>query len=298
MLGGVWAIRRKDNTMSHDITIRPILRSDLEFAQHVRALAGWNQTRADWRRLLRYQPDGCFLAELTGWPAGTATAICYGASLGWIGMVLVDPESRRKGVATALMEHAMEFLSGRVVCIKLDATPDGQRVYERLGFQVEYSLTRWQRADHQSVPCGARCPPLTEADWSELVRDDAVVFGVERSRLLRMLDDDSLATCMARNSNGSIESYGMARTGARAAYIGPVVSLRGASAAGVIHELIERVEQDALYWDIPDDNLPAIELAMRLGFSRQRPLVRMWHGRTLVKGNTCGQWAIAGPAVG
>jgi len=284
--------------MSHAIEIRPIRLSDLEFAQRVRALAGWNQTRADWCRLLRYQPDGCFLAELTGWPAGTATAICHGASLGWIGMVLVAPESRRKGVATALMEHAMEFLSGRVACIKLDATPDGQRVYERLGFQVEYSLTRWQRADHQGVPCSTRCPPLTAADWSELVSNDAVVFGVERGRLLRMLDDDSLATCMAQNANGSIESFGMVRTGARAGYIGPVVAWRGALAAGVIHELMERAAQDALYWDIPDDNPPAIELAARLGFSRQRSLVRMWHGRTLVKGNTRGQWAIAGPAVG
>jgi ribosomal protein S18 acetylase RimI-like enzyme len=40
-------------------------------------------------------------------------------------MVLVHPDSRRRGVATALLEHTISYLRDRVRCIKLDATPDG-----------------------------------------------------------------------------------------------------------------------------------------------------------------------------
>ena len=57
----------------HDIRIRSLQPSDLDFAQEVRKIAGWNQTDADWLRLINYEPDGCFLIECDGGPAGTAT---------------------------------------------------------------------------------------------------------------------------------------------------------------------------------------------------------------------------------
>ena len=46
------------------------------------------------------------------------------------------------------MTHALEHLRdhGGARCIKLDATPDGEPVYARLGFHVEWPLCRWERA--------------------------------------------------------------------------------------------------------------------------------------------------------
>src|SRR5207253_338766 len=67
----------------------------------------------------------------------------YGRA-GWVGMVLVDPEFRRRGVATALMGAALDHLRRRgVTTVKLDATPAGRSVYERLGFEPESLLRRW-----------------------------------------------------------------------------------------------------------------------------------------------------------
>src|SRR5262245_36402600 len=119
--------------MRSGIHIRLMTDADLVFADQVRALAGWNQTLDDWRLLLEWEPEGCFVAELDGQPAGTATTTCYGVDLAWIGMVLVHPDQRRHGVGQALLNHCLAFLrERRVSSIKLDATPTGKTLYDQL----------------------------------------------------------------------------------------------------------------------------------------------------------------------
>ena len=70
----------------------------------------WNQTERDWRRLLQSPPKGCFGALLDGCLIGTVTTVAYGKELAWVGMMLVDPEYRRRGLGTRLMQTALEHL--------------------------------------------------------------------------------------------------------------------------------------------------------------------------------------------
>jgi hypothetical protein len=53
-----------------------------------------------------------------------------------------------------------------------------------------------------------------------------------------------------------------------------------------------------IFWDIPDLNQPASDLARRLGFKFHRPLTRMCLQTNLVPSDPFGQWAIADPAAG
>ena len=72
-----------------NLHIRPFTEEDLAFADSLRALAGWNQTIADWRRFLATDADGCFVAELDGLPVGTATTTTYGPAT----TTIVEPSS-------------------------------------------------------------------------------------------------------------------------------------------------------------------------------------------------------------
>ena len=115
--------------------------------------AGWNQTPADLNRMLNYEPGGCFIAssptttQLTSRLVGSVTTTCFGTELAWIGMMLVDEHSRRLGLGTRLMQSALSFLYEKgIKHIALDATPLGQPVYERLGFETRWAFHRWERA--------------------------------------------------------------------------------------------------------------------------------------------------------
>src|ERR1041385_6517305 len=127
------------------MTIRLMSHADIAFADSIRALAGWNQTYADWERFLEIEPSGCFIAESNGAPAGTAMCTSYGSEVGWGGMLLVHPERRRSGVGAALLEHCLQYFDRRgMKCVKLDATPFGHPLYKRNGLLPEQSLTRWE----------------------------------------------------------------------------------------------------------------------------------------------------------
>ena len=108
--------------------------------------AGWNQTEQDWLALFEFAPDGCFGIEIDGLLAATITAVTYQSGLAWIGMVLTAARFRRQGLASALMEHTLDYLASKPVdWIKLDATSIGQPLYDRFGFERECGIERWGR---------------------------------------------------------------------------------------------------------------------------------------------------------
>ena len=278
--------------------------TDVPFADRIRAVAGWNQSLQDWQRLLRHDPHGCFVAEWNGRPAGTATTTIYSQDLAWIGMVLVDPDVRRRGIGTALLVRCIEHLrQSGVGCIKLDATPLGTHVYGPLGFVSEWSLSRWQttelaadpaRIDAESAP-GTR--PLDSIDVGCVADLDTCAFGVARNRMLSMLATQS-ATRIRRDGAGRIVGYGMLRPGQRAHYLGPMVAQDESSGIALADDLLGSIAALPLYWDIPDANQVAIRVARRYGMDRQRTLTRMYLGENTRPGKPAAQWAIAAPEIG
>lgn len=269
------------------IQIRPFRESDLGFAAALTEIAGWNQTRADWVRVLHYEPEGCFLATCAGAPAGTVTTTRYGKQLAWIGMMLVHPEFRRRGVATALMETSLEYLTERgAQCIKLDATPAGRPVYGRLGFKDEWTFHRWESAGHAQDASAAELKG-THADLGGLDHD---AFGADRSGwLTRLRSDSDTVSCAG--------GFAMGRAGRIASYLGPVTANGATTAEWLIDQLLPHLA-GRVFWDVPEPNSGAVRLAEARGFQPTRPLLRMWYGTTPVHGHVAQQFAIADPATG
>src|SRR3984893_13956885 len=117
---------------------------DLIGAMELSRLAGWNQAQDDWEMMLRLDPLGCFAIEADDRIAATTTLLCYGNRLAWIGMVLTRPEYRRRGFARCLMESALKRAADlKIQSIKLDATLQGQPLYEKLGFKKLTIVQRW-----------------------------------------------------------------------------------------------------------------------------------------------------------
>ena len=287
--------------MNPSLRVRLLTRADLPFADSVRSLAGWNQTGADWERFLTTEPNGCYLAEWAGAPAGTATTTVYGPKLAWIGMVLVHPDYRRRGIGRALLQHCVEYLRSRgVLCLKLDATPLGKTVYDGLGFQAEWTLARWS-----GVPLIARPrppgPPLRPwQSTDKLLVDplDAAAFGVSRRRILPALVEQSVSALVSESKPGHPAGFGLLRHGSRALYLGPVAATSTQAGIELVEALVARSEGQAIFWDIPVRNAAAVAWAEQHGFTNQRPLIRMFLGQNLVPGDPERQFALAGPETG
>ena len=268
-----------------ELQIRKLVAADLPFAQTVRELAGWNQTDKDWLRFIEHEPDGCFLAEWNAQPAGTVTTTAYGTDLAWIGMMLVHPDFRRRGIASSLMRKAIDYLQAKGVrCVKLDATPDGEPVYERLGFQAEWRLHRWE------MECLSLAEVLSGAGVEKLSAMDLAAFGTDRISWLQKLERDSRWVHVRDNG------FGMVREGMRANYVGPIMAHDPEIGCGIARDMIAGLH-GRTFWDIPCDNEPCVALAKELGFEPVRDLLRMWLGEN-VAGNPNMQFALGDPATG
>jgi GNAT superfamily N-acetyltransferase len=258
------------------INLRLMTGADVPLGLRLCGQAGWNQTEADWRRALDLQPDGCFVAEWDGTPVGTTTTCIFG-DVAWIAMVLVDPALRGHGIGTALLRHALAFLDGQgIATVRLDATPLGEPLYERLGFVAEYRVARYEG----SLSASAALSGIEHAvpgQWEALAALDRAVMGVDRQALLYELFAAEPERVRMMRQDGAVSGFIAARTGKRAVHLGPCIAPPEVSPLLLV-DAWGRCPGQHVYVDIPVENMTATRLAEAQGLIIQRYLTRMRRG--------------------
>lgn len=277
--------------------IRPLKERDVDAAMRLKELANWNQTQNDWRRLLRLEPQGCFAAIVEGEVVGTITTTIYSQRLAWIGMVLVDPDYRRRGIASKLMTTAHHYLlRAGIRTIKLDATPDGRKVYEALGYKSERLIERWL-----GIPQAKFAKELVVARGSleDLLALDFKAFGVDRARLLKLLCREAASgPVVVKNAAGTVEGYSLTRPGTTASYLGPLVAVSSSIAQSLLDSVCQKLISQKVYVDLHTDFPGGRKLLSARGFVKQRDLYRMFRGEPDTAGTSDLVMAIGGPEVG
>lgn len=228
--------------------------------------AGWNQTEADWRRLLRCGRG--FGLAAGGRPVASAVLLPYDAGIAWISMVLVTAAWRRHGLARHLMHEAMQACRALGRTAVLDATPAGEPVYRDLGFEAGLSLTRWHRPGAAAGP-----PPTAEAEAplpAEAVARDARAMGAPRGVLLNALAADGHRVLHPR---GSL----LLRPGRRAWHLGPLLAETHEAAHRLLAAGLDLLGTAPAVADARDGCALEPVLAAQ-GFAAQRPFRRMHLG--------------------
>jgi GNAT superfamily N-acetyltransferase len=270
--------------------------ADIPLGMRLKAQAGWNQTVADWRRFLHLQADGCFVAELDGAAVGTTTTCIFGR-VAWVAMVLVDEAMRGRGVGTALLRHALAFLDGRAVrSVRLDATPLGRPIYEKLGFRAEYALARYAGVlrPHRAA---SGVEALPRGLLPEISFIDEAITQAYRDRFLCRLYEEFPDTFRLVRQDGTVAGFLAARPGANALQIGPC--LAGGETAGglLLADATERYDGQRAFIDVPLPNESARRAVEALGLTVQRELLRMGRGEPMDE-CVAALWASSGPEKG
>lgn len=240
--------------------------------------------------------------EHEGKVVGTATTINYESRFAWIGMVLVDPDYRKQGIGTALLQKAIEHLGqSNIHTMKLDATPQGKPIYTKLGFAEEYEIVRWIL----KRPAGAisTMPPSTGEPLDEIQRDrvfhlDKELFGADRSFLLRSLSEEAAELATAVWENELLQGYAFGRRGLFADHLGPWMARTRPAAENLLQSFLAKSSRETVFVDCLKSNSVAVELLRGYGFSPSRPLTRMVRGANVYPGKPDSFCAILGPEFG
>jgi GNAT superfamily N-acetyltransferase len=284
--------------------LRPMTKLDIPAGMRLKEVAGWNQTAGDWERFLEASPEGCFVAEIEGKVCGTATTISYEDRFAWVGMVLVDPEYRGRGMGTSLLERAIEYLDDlKIDTIKLDATPQGKPIYEKLGFVSEYEIERWvlRRAPMDVAKKTSSAGSSNKASTALLegvLESDRVIFGADRSFLLNSLHREAPEFTFSTGETRDLDGYMFGRRGAFADHLGPWVAKDELTASKLLEVFLSQSDREVVLVDALKSNVIIGDLLRSQRFTFSRPLTRMYRGRNAFPGKTDKLCAILGPEFG
>lgn len=239
--------------------------------------AHWNQNADDWRYMLA-QGRGWGLDRGDGTLVASTVVLPYGA-FGWISMVLVSPDQRRRGHASRLMQIAIDSLRAEGRMPVLDATPAGQTVYEQMGFVDGWRFERWQRKPGMAViadevPEVVTVRRLTNDDWPSVIAADAKAFGTRRESLLRALAGRWLDGPLVAVRDGQTVGALFARAGHSAFQLGPMCTDGLESAVRLIDEAV-RLIGGPVFADVPMVQGDLAQALAARGFVVQRPFTRM-----------------------
>src|SRR5205814_241436 len=134
---------------------------------------------------------------------------------------------RRRGIATKLVDACLDTARRMNLTSWLDATPDGAKVYGRLGFAPTLQLRRLRLAKSGR---SASHPPLDSCDLAALADRDRRAIGFARDLLLAEFAGRPGSRMV---SNG--KAMALIRDGRTARHIGPLF----ADAAGHALTLVE-----------------------------------------------------------
>lgn len=261
--------------------------ADVDDAWGLSTQVGWNQTRADWRRLLELFPETCYAGRVDGELVATSTLATYGDAVGWIGMVLVDEDHRRRGYGSEIFERALEAGRERdLAVVGLDATDAGAEVYGQYGFETVVGIDRWSGTlsapdggpeagdDGAGDRDGAAVREATTLE--EIAAVDAAAVEADRRPLLEHLLASDGTTALLRDRDDGIGGYAIVRPGRTRPQVGPIVAGERADATALIAAVAERLDGPVIVDALREERTG--ELLEAAGLEVQRRLRRMTHG--------------------
>jgi len=280
--------------------------TDIDYVSSSVEKADWRHTKRDVERCWRFEPNGCFIAEINHKPVGHVFSVNYG-KVGWIGLLIVNEEHRQKGIGALLMQTAMNYLRN-VGCetIQLEAAEKAIPLYKRLGFVEEFSSLRFKkqlkkdevfRFSVQSKTVGMR-----DEDVEATARFDSKFFGANRFRVLHSLYKDYPQLCFVEKERNHIVGYIMGRKITQAYQIGPWVCARENPQATkelffVCLSAIGSSEIEVRI-GVPAPNEMATKLMDKLGFKQVGKSTRMVWGKPRHEGDISGIFGIGGAEKG
>lgn len=272
--------------------------SDFGFFMSLMDMVGWGMTSKDFERLLEYSYNGCFIAEVNGEEHGMVATTNYG-KIGWIGNLVVKPESRGRKIGELLMLKAINHLkSTGVKSIKLDSVQPAIPLYRRLGFKEEYWSLRFLAIAKQQPE--ATSLQMKKEDLEEVYRLDLSVFKADRSNFIEYIYENYPGLCFTSWMDDEIIGYIMGKDGKDQVKIGPWVAKQGyiSEAEQLLFSVMNKRIDETLWVGVPDGNKDSIKILETNGFNRLPSSLRMCYGECRVVENVESVFGLGGPDKG
>ncbi|EJR55729.1 hypothetical protein IIM_00821 [Bacillus cereus VD107] len=218
----------------------------------------------------------------------SAAIILYGGALASIGMVIVHPDYKGRGIGKMITEACIGSVSEKTP-IMLIATDEGKPLYEKLGFRTVSYVSKYicnsYNKNYKCVGNEEYIVNYEECDLEEIIQIDEDAFGTNREEFLKCRIIQSEQCIVIKDIQQNVLGYGMSIQTPENKIIGPVVAKNDAMAMRIVHYLA-REHNGKLRIDVPEGKGNFMKELEITGFQKvNKPPIMMKNSDQLLKRN-------------
>ncbi len=258
------------------VTVRRMSRQEVDLAVGWAAEEGWNPGLNDAECFSAADPQGFFLAELSGEPVGCISAVAYDERFAFAGFYMVKKQWRGRGIGRLLVREASAYVGSRTV--GNDAVPAQQETYKRYGFLFAYRNIRYRGVAPSAGERAAGVVALESVPCEQLRAYDRGLFPADRTAFLGCWIRQPGGVALGILRDGRLTGYGVLRPCRQGWKIGPLFADAEAIAEGLLGALTAAIPGGEFFLDIPAPNPVARLLAGRHGMTPVFETARMYAG--------------------
>ncbi|MFO7728414.1 MAG: GNAT family N-acetyltransferase [Desulfonatronovibrio sp.] len=253
-----------------------MVRKEIDLAIDWAAKEGWNPGLHDADCYFAADPKGFLIGLLSGRPIASISVIKYDEGFGFLGFYIVAPEFREQGYGIQIWNSGLEYLGGRN--IGLDGVVDQQDKYRKSGFKLAYRNVRYQGTGGGNFPEGAGIVNLASLPLEMVFAYDKPFFPAERTKFLQPWIQQPGGHALGVFHAGKLSGYGVMRPCRTGYKIGPLFADTPSMAEALFLGLKSNMNSDdAIFLDVPEVNLAAVELAERYAMKASFETARMYN---------------------
>ncbi len=234
------------------------------------AAEGWNPGLGDADAFFATDPGGFFVAKRDGAPIASISVVNHNDEFAFLGLYIVRPEYRGRGIGLRLWEHALAHAGDRT--IGLDGVREQQANYAKSGFNMAGSTERFM-GHVPRMDRGETLPRSTDADIDRLIELEARTSGVRKEAFFRQW----LKASADRTTLVSGEGFCTVRACRQGAKVGPLVACQHGTALDLIASAA-KIAQGPLTIDVPSSSALLRKLCIELGLTSSLETARMYLG--------------------
>ncbi len=277
------------------VDIRTARPEELSLILDWAAEEGWNPGLGDAKALYLVDPNGFFVStDPDDIPIAAISVVNHSDTFAFLGLYIVRPDFRGKGIGFGLWNHALQHAGDRVV--GLDGVEDQQANYAASGFKHAGGTTRYSgKVPSADAPNVRRAHP---EDLPDLITLEAHASGTRKPCYLQSWftnTEDRVTFVLERD--GGIEGLCTVRKCRDGAKIGPLVAETRPQALALIAQAAAPFE-GVIILDLPETSAPLIELADHLGLTPSFRTARMYRGEPAPEPGGLGYFAVTSLELG
>ncbi|QNK89113.1 GNAT family N-acetyltransferase [Sporosarcina sp. resist] len=246
-----------------------LMEKDLQSIIRLSESVGWDYDEKEIKTILL---SGKIFGHIdqNGTIISSAAIIPYEENLASLGMVIVNPKYRRRGLASSVVKKCLSVVP-KGTKILLISTEKGLSLYRKLGFVKvgyvsKYICEQW-RDTNRIINCNKnKVVKMEEKHFSDVCVLDRESFGARRSTYLYNRIKQSEKSFVSLDKEGNINGFGLSILGKENLILGPIIA-NTYEIATLITERLVNGYLGRVRIDVPSGNEEYMSFVESKGFS-------------------------------